>query len=69
MSSATRIQTYTDSSSENIGDYPDGRAIQLCKPLNPGRTGLGLELVAASAEVRSKWVELWLVDTGCGHDL
>eukprot|EP00972_Heterocapsa_arctica_P066684 9840602-Heterocapsa_arctica.AAC.1 len=76
MHNASRIQTYYDIYSENIGDYPEDRAIQLYKPLNPGGSDCydpscshNLELVAASAETRSKWVELWLVDTGCGHDL
>eukprot|EP00972_Heterocapsa_arctica_P018985 2802435-Heterocapsa_arctica.AAC.1 len=73
-SSATRIHTYTESSSENIGHYSDGRALKLYKSLTgPGcyypHCTHNLDAVAASAEVRNKWVDLWLVDTGCAHDL
>ncbi len=69
MTRAARIQTYADASHENIGDYLDGRDCLPYKPPTPGGPGIGLEFVAASAFTRSRWVELWLIDTGCGHDL
>eukprot|EP00972_Heterocapsa_arctica_P015703 2313582-Heterocapsa_arctica.AAC.1 len=40
------------------------------RPYGPGGGGtLDQELHAASAKTNSRVVELWLIDTGCAHDL
>ena len=54
---------------ENVGECP---FLSGCYPIfvvEPKRAANANENVAASAKGKGDMLDLWLVDTGCGHDL
>eukprot|EP00972_Heterocapsa_arctica_P083524 12307031-Heterocapsa_arctica.AAC.1 len=72
---ATRFQTDTSNYYDYIGFNPE-LAIRMSKPTRTlcpywasGGGTLDQELHAAPAKSNNNEVELWLIDTGCAHDL
>ena len=54
---------------ENVGDCPFASEYYPIFVGEPKRVAHANENVAASAKGKSDMLDLWLVDTGCGHDL
>eukprot|EP00972_Heterocapsa_arctica_P058047 8563277-Heterocapsa_arctica.AAC.1 len=71
---AARVQKYYSDTFENIGFNPEvavrmSKPTRTTRPYGPGGGGtLDQELHAAPARDKHM-VELWLIDTGCAHDL
>eukprot|EP00972_Heterocapsa_arctica_P066760 9851552-Heterocapsa_arctica.AAC.1 len=72
---AARVQKYSRDDFDNIGFNPElavrmSNPTRTTRPYGPGGGGtLDQKLHAASAQTNKQMVELWLIDTGCAHDL